>query len=209
MKDYQIIYNNKNWVINNKNNNYVLSSQDYKSYNKTWTTNLRDNLIKPNSSVLLINDGEQIFYNALVGPLNVTIVDPDCYEFCEKDLSEPLNTTPFKNIKDSLGYTHKLTLIDLSFKEAFFDECFKSKFNHICINAKSSEDLSVENIEKYFLLLEDFGCIFVQVSSDLYTESMKLHLDHYFSLLNTKYRLSFSKNKIQIFNSYIKISNLV
>lgn len=208
MTDYQITHNNKNWTITNQSN-YILSSQDYKSYSKTWATNLRDNLIKPTSSVLLVNDAEQIFYNSLTGPLNVTLVDPDCYNFCEKEFTEILNTISFKNVKDSLGYFHKLTLIDLSFEEAFYDGCFKSKFNHICVNVKTPQDLSVENIEKYFLLLEDYGCIFVQISSELYTESMKLHLDHYFSLLNTKYRLSFSKNKIQIFNTYIKISNLV
>jgi hypothetical protein len=97
----------------------------------------------------------------------------------------------------------------MSFEEALEDECFKSKYNAICVSVKHPNDISLENIEKYFLLLEDYGCLFIQISNENFSEEIKLNLDHYFSLLTTKIRTSTAHGNMQIFNSYIKISSLV
>ena len=58
-------------------------------------------------------------------------------------------------------------------------------------------------------MLEDYGCLFVQVSNEVFSEEVKLNLDHYFSLLNNKVRTSTAHGNMQTFNSYIKISSLV
>ena len=97
----------------------------------------------------------------------------------------------------------------MSFEEAKEDGCFKHKYNSICVAVKNASDLSLEKIEQYFLLLEDFGCLFIQVANELLAEDAKLNLDHYFSLLNTKIRTSTAHGNMQTFNSYIKISSLV
>lgn len=208
MTSYQLIQTNDTWLIES-DNGYKLNSQDHKTFHKVWSSNFQDGVLKNASDVLLINDADQIFYNSLYGPLTVTLVDPDCYKLCESRFKSTLSTVPFKNVQDSLGYTHKLTLLDMTFQEALEDGCFKQKYNAICINARSADDLSLEKIENYFLMLEDYGCLFVQVSNEVFSEEVKLNLDHYFSLLNNKVRTSTAHGNMQTFNSYIKISSLV
>lgn len=208
MTSYQLIQTNDTWLIES-DNGYKLNSQDHKTFHKVWSSNFQDGVLKNAFDVLLINDADQIFYNSLYGPLTVTLVDPDCYKLCESRFKSTLSTVPFKNVQDSLGYTHKLTLLDMTFQEALEDGCFKQKYNAICINARSADDLSLEKIENYFLMLEDYGCLFVQVSNEVFSEEVKLNLDHYFSLLNNKVRTSTAHGNMQTFNSYIKISSLV
>lgn len=205
---YQLTHNNDSWLIES-DSGYKLNNQDHKTYHKVWSNNFQEGILKQGYSVLLINDADQIFYNSLYGPLTVTLVDPDCYKLCEGKLKSVLSTVDFKNVVDSLGHSHKLTLLDMSFEEAKEDGCFKHKYNSICVSVKSSSDLSLEKIEQYFLLLEDFGCLFIQIENNLLTEEIKLNLDHYFSLLNTKIRTSTAHGNMQTFNSYIKISSLV
>ena len=178
MTSYQLIQTNDTWLIES-DNGYKLNSQVHKTFHKVWSSNFQDGVLKNAFDVLLINDADQIFYNSLYGPLTVTLVDPDCYKLCEGRFKPTLSTVPFKNVQDSLGYTHKLTLLDMTFQEALEGGCFKQKYNAICINARSADDLSLEKIENYFLMLEDYGCLFVQVSNEVFSEEVKLNLDHY------------------------------
>lgn len=208
MNSYQLIQTNDTWLIES-DHGYKLNSQDHKTFHKVWSSNFQDGVLKNGFDVLLINDSDQLFYNSLYGPLTVTLVDPDCYKLCEGRFKSILSTVPFKNVQDSLGYIHKLTLLDMTFQEALEDGCFKQKYNAICINARSPDDLSLEKIENYFLMLEDYGCLFVQVSNEVFSEEVKVNLDHYFSLLNNKVRTSTAHGNMQTFNSYIKISSLV
>ncbi len=208
MTSYQLTNSNENWTIES-NGSYKLNNQDHKAFHKVWSNNFRDGILHPGQSVLLVNDADQIFYNSLYVPLTVTLVDPVCYQFCESPFKNVLSTVPFKNNLDSLGYLHKLTLLDVSFTEALEDGCLKQKFNSICVNVKDPSDISLEALENYFLLLEDYGCLFIQISNALFSEEMKTNLDHYFSLLNSKVRTSTAHGNMQTFNSYIKISSLV
>lgn len=205
---YHLTVLNNNWLI--ECDNYKLNKQDQKTFSKVWTITFSEGVLNTkDSNILLINDADQIFYSSLRTPANVTLVDVDAYTLCESPFDSHLGTVTFRNAVDSLGYSHKLVLLDDSFEAAFEDDCFKHKYNHICVNVKSFSDLTLENIEKYFLLLEDFGCLFIQTSNDFLTEKTKVNLDHYFSLLSNKIRTSTAHGNMQIFNSYIKISSLV
>lgn len=197
----------KDWSISH--DEYSMNQYDHKSYHKIWSQTFKEKLIENSSPVLLINDADQIFYNSILQPTISTIVDPNAYLFTEIKFRKHLCTTPFLNVKDSLGFTRKLTLLDLTFQEALEDGCFKTKFDLIFLNVKNKDELSLLNIEKYFLLLNNFGFLCIQSSEDLYTQQSKSHLDHYFTELSDKARTSNCTSKVNYFITYRKITQLI
>lgn len=197
----------KDWSISHED--YSMNQYDHKSYHKIWSQTFKEKLIENSSPVLLINDADQIFYNSILQPTITTIVDPYAYLFTEIKYRKHLCTTSFLNVIDSLGYTRKLTLLDLTFDEAVEDGCFKSKFDLIFINVKDKQELSLTNIEKYFLLLNNFGFLCIQTNEDLFTQQNKSHLDHYFTELSDKARTSNTTGKVNYFITYRKITQLI
>lgn len=205
--------NNKNtWAVEEETTGYTLTSNDFKSFSKTWKEVIASCLytsanLQYNS--LVINDGSQLIYNSIVTPGEVTIVDPYAYEYTQDGLNTTLSTVPFKNVTDALGNTRKLTLIDETFEEAYEDCLYKNKYDLIFLNVKSEEDLHYKNIEKYFMLLEDYGCFFLQVPSNIeMDEQAKVTLEHYFSYLSIRIRSS-STGHSQSFIVYRKIQGLI
>lgn len=203
---------NKNtWNITEETG-YRLTSSDYRSFSKTWKDAILSCLHKNLNQeyrTLLINDGSQLIYNSIPTPGEVTLVDPLAYEYTTPEVKEQLSTVAFKNIKDALGNTRKLVLIDETFEEAYTDCLHKNKYDLIFLNVKSAEDLHFKNIEKYFLLLEDFGCFFLQIPANVeMDEQAKVTLEHYFSYLSIRVRSS-SDNVSQSFIVYRKIQGLI
>ena len=166
-------------------------------------------MIQNGAPVLLVNDADQIFYNSISTPTIATIVDKDSYLFTEFRFKKHLHTNSFINIQDSLGYNRKLTLLDMTFDEALEDGCFKQKYDLIFVNAKTDDDVSLLNIEKYFLLLNDFGFLCIQVEEPIFKQSVAIRLNHYFSILSDKVRTSNSTGAMCYFLTYRKITNLI
>lgn len=204
--------NKKNWIITENITGYNLYANDFKSFSKTWKEVISSCLYTSQDSqynTLLINDGSQLIYNSLIATGSCTIVDPLAYDYTKSPYKDVLNTVSFKNIKDTLNKTRKLVLIDDDFETAYEDCLYKNKYDLIFINVKTPEDLSVKSIEKYFLLLEDFGCLFIQESSNVLLEELSdTTLDHYFSYLSVRIRSSNTGNS-QLFKVYRKIQGLI
>lgn len=207
MSEYTIEINKENWKILGEN--YSINQYDYKAYYKIWSQTFKEQLIQNGAPVLLINDADQIFYNSISIPTISTIVDKDAYLFTESRFKKYLHTTPFTNIQDSLGYSRKLTLLDMSFDEALEDGCFKQKYDLIFINAKDESELSLLNVEKYFLLLNDFGFLCIQAEEPIFKQSVAIRLNHYFSILSDKVRTSNASGSLCYFLTYRKITNLI
>ena len=204
--------NKKNWVITEGNTGYTLFANDYKSFSKTWKEVINSCLYTTANTQynsLLINDGSQLIYNSIVATGTATIVDPLAYEYTASPYKDVLHTVPFKNLTDTLNKDRKLVLIDETFNEAYDDCLYKNKYDLIFLNVKSEDDLSLKNIEKYFLLLEDFGCLFIQQGSDIQVEDLSdTTLEHYFSYLSVRIRSSNTGNS-QSFKVYRKIQGLI
>lgn len=204
--------NKKNWVITEGNTGYTLFANDYKSFSKTWKEVINSCLYTTANTQynsLLINDGSQLIYNSIVATGTATIVDPLAYEYTETPYKDVLHTVPFKNLTDTLNKDRKLVLIDDTFNEAYDDCLYKNKYDLIFLNVKSEDDLSLKNIEKYFLLLEDFGCLFIQQGANVEAETLSdTTLEHYFSYLSVRIRSSNTGNS-QSFKVYRKIQGLI
>ena len=204
--------NKKNWVITEGNTGYTLFANDYKSFSKTWKEVINSCLYTTANTQynsLLLNDGSQLIYNSIVATGTATIVDPLAYEYTASPYKDVLHTVPFKNLTDTLNKDRKLVLIDETFNEAYDDCLYKNKYDLIFLNVKSEDDLSLKNIEKYFLLLEDFGCLFIQQGSDIQVEDLSdTTLEHYFSYLSVRIRSSNTGNS-QSFKVYRKIQGLI
>lgn len=204
--------NKKNWIITENTTGYTLYANDFKSFSKTWKEVITSCLYTAQDSqynFLIINDGSQLIYNSIVATGTATIVDPLAYEYTESPYKEVLHTVPFKNMTDTLNKNRKLVLIDETFSEAYDDCLHKNKYDLIFLNVKSEEDLSVKNIEKYFLLLDDFGCLFIQDSANIIAEDLsETTLEHYFSYLSVRIRSSNTGNS-QSFKVYRKIQGLI
>lgn len=204
--------NKKNWHITEEGSGYVLSTNDFKSFSKTWKDVVDSSLyISPTSvyETLLINDGSQLIYNSITSPTIATLVDPYCYDYTKGDYLETLSTTDYKNTIDTLGNTRKLTLIDDSFEEAYEDCLEKNKYDLIFITVKNQADVSLKNIERYFSLLRDFGCLFIQQGANIESESeAEAALDHYFAYLSIRVRSSTS-GVSQSFKVFRKIQGLI
>lgn len=97
----------------------------------------------------------------------------------------------------------------MTFDEALEDGCFKQKYDLIFVNAKTDDDVSLLNIEKYFLLLNDFGFLCIQVEEPIFKQSVAIRLNHYFSILSDKVRTSNSTGAMCYFLTYRKITNLI
>lgn len=207
MSEYTIETNNENWKIVGEK--YKINQYDYRAFNKIWSQTFKEKLIQNGAQLLLINDADQIFYNCISTPTITTIVDKEAYLFTEPRFKRHLQTASFINIQDSLGYNRKLTLLDLSFNEALDDSCFKQKYDLIFINAREDEDLSLLNIEKYFLLLNDFGFLCVQAEEPIFKQNVAIRLNHYFSILSDKLRTSNASGNLCYFLTYRKITNLI
>lgn len=207
MSEYTIEINKENWKI--LGNNYSINQYDYKAYYKIWSQTFKEQLIQNGAPVLLVNDADQIFYNSISTPTIATIVDKDSYLFTESRFKKHLHTNSFINIQDSLGYNRKLTLLDMTFDEALEDGCFKQKYDLIFVNAKTDDDVSLLNIEKCFLLLNDFGFLCIQVEEPIFKQSVAIRLNHYFSILSDKVRTSNSTGAMCYFLTYRKITNLI
>lgn len=195
------------WNISHED--YSMNQYDHKSYHRIWSQNFKEKLIENSAPILLINDADQIFYNSIVQPTIATVVDPYAYLFTKAEYRRYLATTEFRSVVDSLGYARKLTLLDMTFKEALEDGCFKQKYDLIFINVKNKEELSLLSIENYFLLLNNFGFLCVQTNEDLFTQQNKSHLDHYFTELSDKAKTSVCTGKINSFITYRKIVQLI
>ena len=204
--------NKKNWIITESNTGYTLYANDFKSFSKTWKEVVSSCLQTSTNSQynsLIVNDGSQLIYNSLVAAGTTTIVDPLAYEYTEAPFKDVLYTVPFKNVTDTLQKNRKLVLLDETFADAYEDCLYKNKYDLIFINVKSAEDLSLKSIERYFLLLEDFGCLFIQVGSDIDIDDISdTSLEHYFSYLSVRIRSSNTGNS-QSFKVYRKIQGLI
>ena len=225
-----VIENNKNlsdyhkslmitsdWAIfDNLNNKYPtlddltyhINEYDHKYAYKNWASSLDIQLINYDSNILLINDGDQIFYNAYKLPCIATIVDPLAYVFTKPEYKKYLCTTEFLNTVDSLGHKRKLTLIDSTFKEALEDGSFKTKYSLIFLNIKKKEDAYIKNIEQIFLLLEDYGFFCIQINNKHLNQTLKNALEHYFTSIATKHKTT-SLSESHSFLVLRKIPNLI
>lgn len=205
-------HNKNNWYITEVNSGYTFSNNDFRSFSKTWKDALLSCLhVAENSeyTALLINDGSQIFYNNTPSPGSYTIVDMLAYDYTKNPFKDLLITNSFKNVKDSFGKARKLVLIDESFENAYSDCLYKNKYDIIYVNVKSKGDVSVSNIEKYFNLLNDFGCLFIQQGANLELDTdSETTLDHYFSYLSIRLRSS-SLGISNSFKIYRKIQGLL
>lgn len=202
---------NSSWAIYNLENDkltYHTNSYDYKHAYKNWTQTLKDPLLEYDSNILLINDGDQIFYNSYKLPSIATIVDPNAYLFTQTDFKKYLNTTEFLNTVDSLGHIRKLTLIDSTFNDAIEDGCFNTTYSLIFVNVKQEQDISNFNLEKYFLLLEDYGFLCIQLNNKYNNNNVKSTLEHYFTNLSEKFKTT-SISESHSFLVYRKMSNLI
>lgn len=204
--------NKKNWIITEEKTGYKLFANDFLSFSKTWKEIISSCLYATENKEyksLLVNDGSQLIYNSLIAAGEATIVDPYAYVYTEDPVKDALSTVPFKNVVDALSKTRKLTLIDDSFLDAHEDCLYKNKYDLLFLNVKTVEDLSVQSIEKYFLLLEDFGCLFIQQGAEVETTvETDTCLDHYFSYLSVRIRSSNTGNS-QTFKVYRKIQGLI
>ena len=204
--------NNKkdNWVLNEPN--YELSSNDYKSFSKIWKEVIDSCLYTTaqlSYDVLLVNDGSQLIYNAIKNPIIATIVDPLAYEYIAEECQNVLNTVEFKNTTDALGHKRSLVLIDESFTEAYEDCLYKNKYDLVFLNLKSAEDLTLKNVERYFTVLNDYGCLFIQKPNNIEIDSeVGTALEHYFAYLSVRVRSSTTGHS-QSFIVYRKIQGLI
>lgn len=196
------------WVIENNYNKIVF--QDYRTSIKYWSSIFKEDHVKFFKDILLVNDAAQIFKNSFSHPCSLTLVDKDSYALCEEPFSKYLNTVPFIKDIDSLGYERKLVLIDDTFEDAYVDNIFKIKYDAICLNVLSEADLSIQNLENYFMLLKDFGYLYIQVPNEILNiKSINYALQHYFTMLSVKPKSFVSTNSIQSFIYFRKISSLV
>lgn len=206
--------------LTSQDDNWEIISEDYKmntaTYNllhKTWKTTLK-NLIKPNSNVLIINGGDQIIRNSFISSVSTTICDPKVFEFTQKDISEKLQTLPYLNCIDSLNYVNKLTLLDMTFKEAIEDECFKDKFD-IIIVASAKNELEITDklfIEYCYYYLKDNGLLFYQLSKEQYLKNLtfKTCIEYYFTEINRKLKnIPYLTTSNVAFTTYRKFSSLL
>lgn len=204
--------NKKNWIITEDTSEYTLFANDFKSYSKTWKEVISSCLYTAQETqhkTLLVNDGSQLIYNSTTAIGTSTIVDPFAYEYTKSPISDSLHTVPFKNVTDALGKERKLVLIDDTFTEAYDDCLFKNKYDLIYLTVKTEEDLSLKSIEKYFLLLEDYGCLFIQHGANIeMSDEASTSLEHYFSFLSIRIRSS-NTGHSQSFKVYRKIQGLI
>ena len=188
---------------------YSLDDYDMRAHRRIWKHIFLEGLIEKNSNVLLINDADQIFYNCINIPTTATIVDPHAYEFTKPYLSKYLFTSSFINTVDSFGFKRTLTLIDEEFMDAWKDQCFRTKYDLIFVNVKDRHELSVEYIERYFLMLKEFGFLALQFKSEDYHISYKNTIEHYFTSLYEKVRTTRSDQKLVHYFLFRKISSLI
>lgn len=205
--EYKIENENDKWKI--YNNFYVLDCYDFRTYSKIWSQLLKTNLLTHNTKTLLINDGDQIFYNSIPQATISTIVEPDAYLFTDNKIKKYLQTKSFLNIKDSLNYKRQLTLLDLSFKNAYEDDCFKSKYDLIFLNVKNTEEIDLLQIENYFLLLKNYGYFCLQIKASHYNHIVKTNIEHYFSNLFEKIKTSHGTGDVVYFLTFRKITSLI
>lgn len=204
--------NNKkdNWVITEPE--YTLSSNDYKSFSRIWKEVINACLYTTPESfynVLLVNDGSQLIYNSLESPSTSVIVDPYAYEYVQGDFQNVLHTVPYKKGNDALGFERSLMLIDETFEEAFDDCLYKNKYDLVFLNMKSLNDLTLKNVEKYFSIINDYGCLFIQKPNNLDLDAeIETSLDHYFSYLSVRVRSS-TTGVSQSFIVFRKIQGLI
>ena len=201
------------YTLFNDSSNYILlrdeevelTSADYKTFRKVWK-DFNSKELKANSKVLLINDADQLFYNTISVPVVATIVDPDCYNLCEPAFSKAFNTRPFVNSVDSLGYSHKLTLLDTTFKDAFEDESFKSTYDQIYLKIKTAEEITPIFVERLYTLLKVGGILHISLDTaiKLFKEVSTL-LEHYFEILSQKLRMWATATKTTMLSSYVKM----
>lgn len=208
MSNITTIINKNSWKIF-LDNEEILNNQDYLSLYKTWSNVFKSTAKLTSNNILCINDKFQIFANSFNYPAKITVVDPLAYEFCQQDVQQLLSTKSFYNIKDSLGFQRTLSLIDTTYKEAVLDGCFNSYYNYICVNVEQPEDISLEIVEQFFLKLEDFGMLLIHIPSSLYNDFIYTNLNHYFSLLTTKYRTNVLNNEMYVAITFIKIPGLI
>lgn len=208
--------NEKDWSIKYYDTNQdlvkLLDKNEYTMFSKAWKDTVQNNFyLSPFTThrTLLINDALQVIYNSLVNPTLATIVDPLAYQALSEEVQELLDTRDVFTTTDTLGNKRSLMLIDDSFDEAYTDCLSKNKYDNIFIYARDEKDILPETIEKYYLMLEDYGFLFIELSSTVSFKTVsKTTLDHYFSILESKVRTPVTKNTHQ-FLTYRKIKGLV
>lgn len=164
------------WKIST-NDVIELSSDEYFIYQKMWSIAL-NKFLKPNQNILIIGGGDQQVYKTLEGTANsVTIVDPLAFKYTEAPFKTFLKTSPYINYVDEDLNQHKLTLLDMTFKEALIDECFKSKFDLILVDCSDDfEDIDIGIYNKEFVkdvyeLLKVSGTLVMYMGYDIHDNS--------------------------------------
>lgn len=203
--------NTEDWEVNIED--YKMNTTTYNLLHKTWKLLLK-NLVKPNANILIINGGDQLVRNSYISSVSTTICDLKAFEFTKPFVSEILQTLPYLNCKDSLNYTNKLTLLDMTFKEAIEDECFKDKFDIIIVisNNKESEITDKLFIEYCYYYLKDNGLLFYQIPKDQYLKniSFKTCIEYYFTEINRKLKnIPYLHSSSLAFTTYRKFSSLL
>lgn len=205
----------KNWTINYlSDNSYkkLIDKNEYTTFSRAWREIFSNSFSYNNSAVfnsLLINDSLQLIFSSIVNPTTTTIVDPLSYDVFTEDITNLISVRKPFTFKDSLHKERSLMLIDESFSEAFDDCLYKNKYDLICLQVRNDSELLPETIEKYYMLLNDYGFLFIEINSKTILEPIsKTTLDHYFTLLENKVRTPISKDTHQ-FLMYRKIKGLV
>ena len=190
LSDYQqtLVLNSEWSIYEHAHNtlNYHINSYDLRCASRYWKQSLSTPLVDYSSNILLINDGDQVFYNSYAPPSIATILDPYAYTLTQ--YKNYLPTTDFLNITDSLGHKRKLTLLDMTYKEAVEDECIKNKYSLIFLNVRKQEEVDIKILEQLFLSIEDYGFFCIQINSTFFNTKVKNTLDHYFTLISSKFR---------------------
>lgn len=212
MENLLLTHDNKKDTWSIQEGSYKLSSIDYKAFSKVWKEVINSSLYSNANlhyNVLLVNDGSQMMYNSLSNPSTATIVDPLAYDYCTKEVSAFVPTVPYRSVVDSLGNTRSLLLIDEPFKDAYSDCLSKNKYDLIFLSVKSVYDITLENVEALYKLLNEYGCLFIQRPSNILTDDeAELALEHYFSYLSVRVRSS-SEGISHTFSVYRKMQGLI
>lgn len=193
---------------------YSLNPEAYSMIHKMWKNILKP-FIQPNQNILIINGGDQIIRNSYISSVSTTICDPYAFDFCTESAKQNIQTVEYVNKVDSLSYTNKLTLLDMTFLEAIEDECFKDQFDIIIVandyKENSSEITSKLFVEYLYFYLKDSGLLFYQIPKEQYTKNtqFKISLEYYFTELNKRYKFIPTYNKHVSFSTYRKFSTLV
>jgi len=209
MNPFKMDYFDKNhgWLIQSED--YSFTERDFNYYQRYWRSVFRDSVVHTNDNILCVNDCFQLFANSVSVPCSTTVLDPLAYKIIEEPFASSLCLTPYKYHVDTLGKVHKKALVDETFKQALDDGMFKSKYDVICVHARTADEVSYKNVEKYFTLLCEYGILCIQIDKTLYTHETEILLNHYFSLLLQNSRPNYFKTSTQLFLTYNKISGLV